>query len=197
MLRGVHRLPINPYRRRTLPSGDKLHEKRPYTYEDLRLAVKLDINMRKDPAGDHPFISRRQMCEALNIPESTIRSYIKRMKKFGETDVVRPLDAYYVERLHEDFSKIILQTKKILEVATAGVKVDKSTQVDSYRIGCGFDTREIVQARNPFFFDPSHKTPRSRGLCGSLDDSVQVESRYDSIREYYYVNYFEQGKRKT
>ena len=70
--------------------------------------------MRKDTAGDHPFTSRRQMCETLNIPESTIRSYIKRMKKFSETDVLaRPLDAYYVERLHEDFSKIILQTKKI------------------------------------------------------------------------------------
>ena len=137
------------------------------------------------------------MCETLNIPESTILSYIKRMKKFSETDVVRPLDAYYVERLHEDFSKIILQTKKILEVATAGVKVDKSTQVDSYRIGCGFDTREFVQARNPFFFDPSYKTPHSRGLCGSLDNSVQLESRYDTIREYYYNNYFEQGKMKT
>ena len=72
VLSRVHRLPINPYRRRTLPSDEKLHEKRPYTYEDLRLAVKLDINMRKDPAGDLPFASRRQMCEALNIPESTI-----------------------------------------------------------------------------------------------------------------------------
>ena len=154
-----------------MPSGDKWNEKRPYTYEDLRLAVKLDINMRKDPAGDHPFTSRRQMCETMNIPESTIRSYIKRMKKLGETDVmVRPLDAYYVDQLHEDFSKILLQTKKILEVAKAGVninnRIDKSTQVDT-RIGCVLKTREMVQARNPFFFDPSYKTPRSRGLLVS------------------------------
>ena len=156
--------------------------------------------MRKYPDDDHLFPSRRSMCEAMQIPESTIRSYLKRMKKSGEIDiVVRPLDAYYVDQLNADFSKILLQTKKILEVAKAGVninnRIDKSTQVDT-RIGCVLKTREMVQARNPFFFDPSYKVQSSQ-KCGSLDDSIQLESRYDTIREYYYNNYFEQGKMKT
>ena len=69
--------------------------------------------MRKDPDGDHPFTSRRKMCEAMNIPESTIRSYIKRMKRLGTTDVmVQPLDTYYVDELNANFSKILIQTKK-------------------------------------------------------------------------------------
>ena len=63
------------------------------------------------------------------------------MKKLDEIDiVVQPLDAYYVDQLNADFSKILLQTKKILAVATEGVnknnRIDRSTQVE-HRIGQG------------------------------------------------------------
>ena len=72
----------------------------------------MDINMRKYPDDDHPFPSR-SMSEAMLIPESTIRSYLKRMKKSGATDImVRPLDAYYVDQLNADFSKNPCSEKK-------------------------------------------------------------------------------------
>ena len=80
------------------------------------------------------------------------------MKKLGATDVmVRPLDAYYVDQLNADFSKILIQTKKILAVAEGVNKnnrVDRSTQVE-HKIWSGLKTREKVQAMNHFFFDPS------------------------------------------
>ena len=82
-LRGVHkgRPPKNTHGR---PIGARnINEERPYSIDDLKKAIEMDIHMRKHPNEDHPYPSRRSMCEAMNIPESTIRSNQKRMKRSG------------------------------------------------------------------------------------------------------------------
>ena len=93
VLRGVHK-GRPPKKKHGRPIGAKnANEERPYSIEDLRRALEMDINRRKYPDDDHPYPSRRSMCEAMLIPESTIISNLERMRKSGQIEaiVVQPL----------------------------------------------------------------------------------------------------------
>ena len=83
MLRGIHkgRPPKHTHGR---PAGAKnINEERPYSNDDLKRAIEMDIHRTKHPNEDHEFPRRRSMCESMGIPESTIRSNLKRLKKSG------------------------------------------------------------------------------------------------------------------
>ena len=54
----------------------------------------------------------------------------------------------------------------------------------------------MVHTKYPIFFDPNYKLPLAPG-CGSLDDSIQLEPRYSTIRDYYYNNYFGKEQMKV
>ena len=61
------------------PAGAKNKTSRGYTEEALQEAVNMVIDRMRDPKN-HQYSSRREMCEALKIPESTIRLQLKKMK---------------------------------------------------------------------------------------------------------------------
>ena len=63
------------------PAGAKNKiQERQYTDEELQFAVNMDIDRLKNP-GNHQYSSRREMCDALKISESTIRLQLKKIKE--------------------------------------------------------------------------------------------------------------------
>ena len=61
------------------PAGAKNKTRERYTEDALQEAVNMDIDRMRDPKN-HLYPSRREMCKALKIPESTVRLQLRKLK---------------------------------------------------------------------------------------------------------------------